>query len=206
MNYLNITNILEAKIPTPEEDLSENDNEDEFNEHGEAGELMFWPVIFLMISFIVTLMRQKKHLKLIFMGDRKVLREVKWQYLLQWFLCCHTALEFHYLVLHYQIYCCLIYCFPKTLHYAKQCIILGSTFSQLRPPINYHHYYSNCFAKLSSFSFKKCGNCGYDLTVTDHKGYFIEFFIASQLKKSGRYIYIYMYIYIYIYVYIYIYI
>ena len=42
MNYLNITNILQAKIPTPEEDLSENDNENELNEHGEAGELIMF--------------------------------------------------------------------------------------------------------------------------------------------------------------------
>ena len=39
MNYANITNILQAKTPTPEKDLSENGNETQINEHGEAGEL-----------------------------------------------------------------------------------------------------------------------------------------------------------------------
>ena len=38
-NYLNIMNILQAKIPSSDENLSENDNGNEFNEHGEAAEL-----------------------------------------------------------------------------------------------------------------------------------------------------------------------
>ena len=35
-NCLNIMNILQAKISSPEEDLSGNDNGNEFNEHGEG--------------------------------------------------------------------------------------------------------------------------------------------------------------------------
>ena len=49
--------------------------------------------------------------------------------------------------------------------------------------MNYHHYCSKCLAKRSSSSLKNCANCGFDLTVTDNKGYFIEFPIANQLKS-----------------------
>ena len=49
--------------------------------------------------------------------------------------------------------------------------------------MNYHHYCSNCLTKLSSSSLKRCANCGYDLTITGNKGYFIEFPIANQLKS-----------------------
>ena len=38
-NYLNIMSILQAKVPSPDEYLSENDNENDFNEHREAAEL-----------------------------------------------------------------------------------------------------------------------------------------------------------------------
>ena len=65
----------------------------------------------------------------------------------------------------------------KTLHHFRR------HFQSVKTPISYHHHCSNCFAKLGTSSFKKCGNCRYDLTVTDYKGHFIEFSIAIQLKS-----------------------
>ena len=51
-------NILQTKISSPEEDLNENDNGNELNEHGEAAEVDdFLPLVFLMILFIMTLMK-----------------------------------------------------------------------------------------------------------------------------------------------------
>ena len=79
MNYMNITNILQAKTPTLEKDLSENGNETQIKEHGEAGELdnVLTYDIFDDIFHCDINETKKTPLKLIFMGDRKVLREVK---------------------------------------------------------------------------------------------------------------------------------
>ena len=78
MNYLNITNILQAKTPTPEKDLSENGNETQINEHGEAGELVNVLTCDIFDDiFDCDINEIKKTLQLILMGDRNVLREVK---------------------------------------------------------------------------------------------------------------------------------
>ena len=71
MNYANITNILQAKTPTPEKDLSENGNETQIKEHGEAGEL---DNVLTYDIFDDDINEIKKTLQLILMGDRNVLR------------------------------------------------------------------------------------------------------------------------------------
>ena len=68
-------NILLAKISSPEQDVNENDNGNELNEHGEAAEVDdFWPLMFLMISFIMTLMNQKKIPETDFDGGQKIFK------------------------------------------------------------------------------------------------------------------------------------
>ena len=71
-------NILQAKIPSPEEDLSENDNENELNEHSEAAEVddfMTFDISDDILHYDIN--EIKKTLKLILMADRQFLREVK---------------------------------------------------------------------------------------------------------------------------------
>ena len=71
-------NILQAKILSPEEDLSENDNENELNEHSEAAEVddfMNFDISDDILHYDIN--EIKKTLKLILMADRQFLREVK---------------------------------------------------------------------------------------------------------------------------------
>ena len=71
-------NILQAKILSPEEDLSENDNENELNEHSEAAEVddfMTFDISDDILHYDIN--EIKKTLKLILMADRQFLREVK---------------------------------------------------------------------------------------------------------------------------------
>ena len=64
----------------------------------------------------------------------------------------------------------------KTLHHFRK------HFQSVKTPKNYHHYCSNCLAKRSSSSLKKCANYEWGHTFTDNKGYFDEFPTANQLK------------------------
>ena len=73
----------------------------------------------------------------------------------------------------------------KTLHYFKK------HFQTIKNPISYHHYFNNCYLKILEHSLQICLKHRSDLTVTDNKGYFIEFPMIIQLalffKRPGFY-------------------
>ena len=75
ITYLNITNNIQAKIPSPEEDLSKNDIENEFNEQGVAAAVDdFLTFDILADIFLYDINKIKKNPETDFDGGRKFLR------------------------------------------------------------------------------------------------------------------------------------
>ena len=178
-------NILQTRISSPEGDLNENDNGNELNEHRESAEVDDFLTFDISDDIVhYDINEIKKTPETDFEGGQKIFKGSNVTISAAMVLILSYSIRFSLsstalsnLLLLFNLLLPKDSRLCKTLHHFRK------HFQLIKTPMNYHHYCSKCLAKRSSSSLKNCANCGFDLTVTDNKGYFLEFPIANQLKS-----------------------